>query len=77
MPKVEQYEALVKVTVELRAEGRQVASYSVTRSAQDRSHTVTGKETSETVVEAALADASAGHRAMLAGVANAERRRLK
>ena len=76
MPRVEQYEALVKVTVELRAEGRSVGSYSVTRAAIGSSINAGGTGAIETI-EAALVDAVAAHRALAAGVQNAERRRLK
>ena len=77
MPRLEGYQAFVKVTVELRAEGTNVASYSVTRTAEGPSATVRGKENAEYVIEAALTDAVAAHRALAAGVQNAERRRLK
>lgn len=77
MPKVEQYEAVVKIVVELRAEGRSVASYSATRTAVGPSLTENGKENLMPVLGKALADTLAAHSALAAGVQNAERRRLK
>jgi hypothetical protein len=80
MPKLEDYIAEVTVSVVLKstAAGR-VAEYSVTRVSKGSSAPVGAGTTPAVipVVEQAMLDATAAHKALLAGVQNAEARRLK
>lgn len=80
MSRLDTYEAFVKIVVELRNGSGTVASYSVTRKASGPS--AVGAQTGPAdnlpaVLDTALVDALAAHRAMAAGVQNTERRRLK
>jgi hypothetical protein len=81
MPKTEDYIAEVTVSVRMKSTtAGVVAEYSVTRTAKGASHPIRGGSTTPDVprvVDQAFVDATAAHRAMLAGVQNAEARRLK